>query len=184
MKRTLIALAAVLLAGLTFETPAVEAGGVRLGFGGPLPSFTARPSGRHAYSKGHSRAYQAARICKNKKKTSSAVARASRPSPRVKVARAQTIKQKLREKAVASTVKTKAREPEEAPTEEVETTVTETDPVTAPEDEAAAPVETTAATATGATDESAAEVPPVPAKKPDCKKFVPSVGLTITVPCI
>lgn len=79
--KSLIAVAAALAAGVTLLTPAAEAGGgVRLGFGGPLGSFVARPTQGY-YSPSYSQRSYGSPSC-DKPKYRSAHSYDSRPSPK------------------------------------------------------------------------------------------------------
>ena len=209
MTRTtfLAALTVSALGSLAF-TGAAEAGGLRLGFGGPMASFLAVPT--HGRSSGYSdpSSYGGGHCAK--KRAPSQVASYAHVAPRraeghqaePKFARAEARPAHHETVKVASIAKE---------TTAAKSVVTETAPVTVSDaatttgttgsmaltqtDMAAAKAETAAATA-----DPAAETPVVvaetttvaaapalvtdePGKDVGCKKFIPSVGVTVTVGC-
>ena len=148
----LFALATALLATVTMFASGAEAGfKIRLGFGGPLPAFTAYGNSGGSYERNYApkRRYQAARHYEKAP---------ARVIKKAKIAKA--VEAEPEAKVVA-----KAAETENSSIAAAETQVSE---VTTP-----APVETAAATVKDAE----------PSAKLDCKKFFPSVGMTLTVPC-
>jgi len=144
----IFAITTALLAAVTMFASGAEAGfKIRLGFGGPLPAFTAYGnSGGHYAPK---RRYQAARHYEK------APVRVTR---KAKIAKA--VEDEPEAKVVA-----KAAETENS---SIAAAATQVSAVTTP-----APVETAAATLEDVE----------PGAKIDCKKFFPSVGMTLTVPC-
>ena len=143
MTRTILAIATAFLAVMTVFASAADAGfKVRLGFGGPLPAFTAHgPSksyGQKRYSK--KRSYRAKR-------------------------KARTAKKRIvKRKAAAKTAKTA---PIKTDAENENSTIS-----TASLDK-----NETIETEVIAKDE------PKATRKVGCKKFFPTVGMTLTVPC-
>lgn len=222
-KSILAALTVSVLGSLTL-TATAEAGGLRLGFGGPMASFVAKPthgggSGGYKAPSMYGRGAQCA-----KKRPQTQVASRHRPEPRhvapkivrneakparqekVQAASVQreTSKPKTRVAAVARTVTKTAEQAETATstnaspvessgalalaqTENAATTAAanaETPVVEAVEE----PVVVAETTVTPAdTTVTAAAQPEVtaeePAKDVGCKKFIPSVGVTIDVGC-
>jgi hypothetical protein len=158
MTKSLLTLATVLLAATTMLTSAAEAGfKVRLGFGGPLPSFTAYGNSGSYGRNCHKRAYRTAHYDK-------APVRVSR-------------------KAALSAPVAQADEKSEADTAPVTVAAVEENSsiVVGPTEPAKVMAETKAVepvkTASATPSEAPAE------HKIDCKKFFPSVGMTLSVPC-
>ncbi len=143
MTRTILAIATAFLAVMTVFASAADAGfKVRLGFGGPLPAFTAHgPSksyGQKRYSK--KRSYRAKRKARTAKKRI-----VKRKAP---VETAKTAPIKTDAENENSTISTASLDKNET----IETEVI-------------------------AKDE------PKATRKVGCKKFFPTVGMTLTVPC-
>ncbi len=143
MTRTILAIATAFLAVMTVFASAADAGfKVRLGFGGPLPAFTAHgPSksyGQKRYSK--KRSYRAKRKARTAKK------RIAKRKATVKTAKTAPIKTDAENEN--STISTASLDKNET----IETEVI-------------------------AKDE------PKATRKVGCKKFFPTVGMTLTVPC-
>ncbi len=158
MTKSLVAIATAILAATTLLTSTAEAGmRVHLGFGG-LPPYMTNYNKQSAYDRKPARKrYRAAR--------------------RQQKAPARQVAKKATKESVAKT------EPkvEKAPAKVAETenssisvaAISETSKADAKPVATAKPVETAAV----APDEATAP------RSIDCKKFVPSVGLTLTVPC-
>jgi hypothetical protein len=159
MKKTLITVATATFAVMTLFASAAEAGfKVHIGFGFPIGGFSGHSGGYggHHYRK---RYYVHRKV-----------------KPKVQVAKKPS--------AAKSTV----AKVEEAPKPVVDTAENENSSITtaavAEAEEQAADKSTEAADKT-----AAAAVEPAPADEPktvkklDCKKFFPSVGMTLTVPC-
>ena len=148
MTRTILAIATAFLAVMTVFASAADAGfGVRLGFGGPLPAFTAHgPSksyGQKRYT--NKRSYRAAK----KRKSRAAKKRiVKRKTTAKKVETAKTAPIKTDAENENSTISTASLDKNET----IETEVT-------------------------AKDE------PKVSRNVGCKKFFPTVGMTLTVPC-
>lgn len=148
MTRTILAIATAFLAVMTVFASAADAGfKARLGFGGPLPAFTAHgPSksyGKKRYSK--KRSYRAAK----KRKARTAKKRiVKRKTTAKKVETAKTAPIKTDAENENSTISTASLDKNET----IETEVI-------------------------AKDE------PKATRKVGCKKFFPTVGMTLTVPC-
>jgi hypothetical protein len=220
--RTIIALAATLMTATTASTPAAEAGmGVRLGFGGPLGSFVARPTSPGAYQQPAYASSRASRnaYCAKDKKRAMAAAAARREAAEEKAERRRELMEEAQEKAerrrkmlaaakreklttrlakaASSVVKSEASSAEktesEVPTSVVVAKanagtpdVTPTPAVTKSVAEEPAPVVEERAPVAEATVEE--PKPKAKAKKRadkalDCKKFVPTAGITISVSC-
>lgn len=164
MNKSLVALFAALIAAATMFASTAEAGfKIRLGFGGPLPSFTAHGNGGYAKRHYYRKRYIARRAAK---KTVVAKSKPSAP----KVAKKEVSEPQVVAKAPAEVVE----EPEViADSENSSITTAALDPAVAGTQ--AAPVEVKADAATA--------VEPKRTSKIDCKKFFPSVGMTLTVPC-
>jgi hypothetical protein len=143
MTRTILAIATAFLAVMTVFASAADAGfKVRLGFGGPLPAFTAH---------GPSKSYGQKRYSKKRSYRAKRKARAAK-------------KRIAKRKATAKTVKTA---PIKTDAENENSTIS-----TASLDK-----NETIETEVIAKDE------PKATRKVGCKKFFPTVGMTLTVPC-
>ncbi|MES0384729.1 MAG: hypothetical protein ABUJ98_09070 [Hyphomicrobium sp.] len=143
MTRTILAIATAFLAVMTVFASAADAGfKVRLGFGGPLPAFTAHgPSksyGQKRYSK--KRSYRAKRKARTAKK------RIVKRKPTAKTVETAPIKTDAENEN--STISTASLDKNET-------------------------IET----------EAIAKDEPKATRKVGCKKFFPTVGMTLTVPC-
>jgi hypothetical protein len=148
MTRTILAIATAFLAVMTVFASAADAGfKVRLGFGGPLPSFTAH---------GPSKSYGAKRH-KKKRIYRAAKQRKARPLKN-RVAKRKTIAKKV-ETAKTAPIKTETDNQNST----ISTASLENDEI----------VET----------EVEAKDEPETIRNVGCKKFFPTVGMTLTVPC-
>jgi hypothetical protein len=145
MTRTILAIATAFLAVMTVFASAAEAGfQVRLGFGSPLPAFTA-----HGPSKSYSaKRHKKKRIYKAAKKRKARPAKKRVVKKKTTVETAKTAPVKTEAENENSTISTASLDKNET----VETEVT-------------------------AKDE------PKTARNVGCKKFFPTVGMTLTVPC-
>jgi hypothetical protein len=237
--RTMIALAAALTSAPALFTSSAEAGmGVRLGFGGPLGSFVARPSGGGAYQPAYtsSRGYGSptcdrtkAAIAARREREEAALRRrkimeaaaerreklaaiaaakreklaeAAAAAKREKLAEAAAERrEKLAEAAAERREKLATRQAEANKAEKAETSapvssVLVAKATTGTPDVAPAPAEATInledapeTTAKAKPVKKKAEVPTAAtstepsAKALDCKMFVPSAGVTVSVPC-
>jgi hypothetical protein len=172
MNTKLIALASALAATTALASAAEAGGGVRLGFGVPLGSFVATPA--HG---GNS--YRAPRV-----KKAPAMHAAKKPQkPAQRVAKAEP-RQEARKETVVDKTETKTK---------TEVTTEKTAPVTGssaliqgtiPADESA-PGTTAPDVKAEAPPEAAvtAHTDQVPDESEDCKKFIPAVGMTVSVGC-
>ncbi len=148
MTRTILAIATAFLAAMTVFASAAEAGfKVGLGFGGPLPAFTA-----HSPSKSYgAKRYKKKRVYRAAKK------RKARPAKK-RIVKRKTFTKKV-ETAKTAPIKTETKNENStistASLDKEETIETETKP----KDE------------------------PVASRNIGCKKFFPTVGMTLTVPC-
>jgi hypothetical protein len=223
--RTILALAATLTTAATTFTPSAEAG-VRLGFGGPLGSFVARPSSPGAYQSGYAsprsygnpycdrtKAAMAARrereeaalrrrkileAAAERREKLAAIAAAKRE--KLAEAAAAAKREKLAEAAAERREKLAARQAE-AKAAKVETTAPVAPVLVAKATAGTPDVEPKSAEATAILDEVAPAPPKAKtgkkradapaetvstepaAKGLDCKMFVPSAGVTVSVPC-
>jgi hypothetical protein len=154
MNKLLLAIATAILAATTLFASAAEAGGlkVRLGFGGPLPSFTA-----HGNSGGYHKPRRKRHYVRRKAKSKVHVTKKASTAKGSDVAKIED-KPDAQDAAVNenSSISTAALpKGDEARDEPVDAAVDATATVDAPK----------------------------AGKKVDCKKFFPSVGMTLTVPC-
>jgi hypothetical protein len=224
--RPILALAAALTAAVTTFAPAADAG-VRLGFGGPLGSFVARPSGGGGYQPayGSSRSYgspycdrtKAAMAARREREEAAlrrrkileaaaerreklaAVAAAKRE--KLAEAAAAAKREKLAEAAADRREKLAARRTE-ASTEKAEMATPVSAVLVAKATAGTPDIEPKPAEATAILEDAAPAAPPKAktgkkrpdapaetastepaAKGLDCKMFVPSAGITVSVPC-
>ena len=175
MNKSLIALFATLIAAATAFAPAADAGfKVRLGFGGPLPGFTAHGPGHGGYGHRH---YQRKRyIVRHVTRSKERVAKKAAPAaPKV----AKVEKKVSKPKVIAQLPVEEIKADKVAEIENSSITTALADPIEASvtaEPEASTPApQPTAAIADTKTERTASKI--------DCKKFFPSVGMTLTVPC-
>jgi hypothetical protein len=170
MNKSLVALIVALIAAATTFSSAAEAGlRIRLGFGGPLPSFTAHGNGGH-YSKHHHRKRYIARRVKKEK-----VYVAKRKVSEPKVAKVEKV---AKPKVIATAPIIEPDVIADSENSSITTAALETGDTTAAVDtDAVTPVEVKADAATTEPKREKA------ASKLDCKKFFPSVGMTLSVPC-
>ncbi len=198
---THIAAATTLIVAITMMAPVAEAGGgVRLQFGYPLGSFVARPCSSCSSSKSyshHSHGYAAKKAAARRKAI--AEARAAKLAARraaIAEAKAEARRERLAEARRQARLGKQRHEAEEKEVARIDTDAPESAPLPV------RPVEEEANVAVGEpkviisnaktarVEEETMSVAPAPVKKAsaplkptDCKKFVPSAGLTITVPC-
>ena len=143
MTRTILAIATAFLAVMTVFASAADAGfKVRLGFGGPLPAFTAHGPSK-SYGQKH---YTKKRSYRAKRKARTATKRIVKRKTTGKTAKTAPIKTDAENEN--STISTASLDKNET----IETEVI-------------------------AKDE------PKATRKVGCKKFFPTVGMTLTVPC-
>jgi hypothetical protein len=171
MNKSLVALIVALIAIATTFSSAAEAGlRIRLGFGGPLPSFVAHGNGGYSQKHYHRKRYITRRVKKEKvyvakrKVSEPKVAKVEKVAPKV-VATAPIVEPDVIADSENSSITSAALETDTADT----TAAVDTDTV--------APV---AVKADAGTTEPRREKA---ASKLDCKKFFPSVGMTLSVPC-
>lgn len=198
-KSIAFAAATLVLAGLSHATPAEAGGGVRLQFGFPLGSFVARPcascGSSHRY--GHANHYTAERKAAARR-AAMAEARAEKAAAARRTAIAEVRREALaearrlarqrkqNEEKVAASEVTEGNAPEAAPLPERNTSRANMDvAVGEPQVILAEPakIEQVAAAPVVSVVDVPARKPAAPLKPLDCKKFIPSAGLTITVPC-
>jgi hypothetical protein len=170
MNAKLLAIASALAATAALASAAEAGGGVRLGFRGPLGTFVATPSHGPAYGGGGS-GYR--KSMKRKAPVAHAARKPEKVAPRV-----------------AKAEPTPA--PAKAAPKEAETTTEQTvAPVTGSSAliQGSIPAETPPGEAEKPAPEVKAEAPSEPAKTaategPEaCKRFVPAVGVTVSVDC-
>jgi hypothetical protein len=173
MNKSLVAIIVALVAAATIFSSAAEAGfKIRLGFGGPLHAFNAHGNGG-GYSKKHyhRKRYIARRVKKEK------VYVAKRKVSEPKVAKVEKI---AKPKVIATAPIVEPDVIADSENSSITTAALETDTVdttAAVDTDTVAPVEVKADAATAAPKGEKA------ASKLDCKKFFPSVGMTLSVPC-
>lgn len=172
MNKTLVAIATAILAATTLFGSAAEAGfKVRIGFGFPIGGFSAHNGSGYGEHRRHRRHQYVQRKVKKKIHVTKAPSRTTK-----EVAKAEPEVNTVPETA------SKAAETENSSiaTAAVETTEPTTEE-TAPENTA----ETTAETAKVAAETAGTTTAdgPKTVNKLDCKKFFPSVGMTLSVPC-
>ena len=201
MKKTILTLAALLVAVAAVFTAPAHAGGKRLQFGHPLGSFVAKShSGGSSY--GHRRSRRTHRAYAAKKAAARRAA-ARRAAVRKAAARRLAAKKAAKARAVA------ARRRKSASVRRVAAVATQNDviklaPVKASaiagantlefEDErgevAVLPAVTEVKAVNGTTDSTEVATEEVETENDyddtvelECKRFIPSAGLTITIPC-
>ncbi|MFA5898413.1 MAG: hypothetical protein WC829_04795 [Hyphomicrobium sp.] len=169
MNKSPIAIAlAALIAAIAFASSAQAGFKIRLGFGGPLPAFTAHSGGYSSSRHYHRKRYVERRV--RVKKEKAVAKRKSSPAPRV--AKKDTSVKKPTKVATAPTP-----EPDViADNENSSITAASIEPI-------ATSVDVTEAEQSKTTVGSVEAKPAKSASKLDCKKFFPSVGMTLTVPC-
>jgi len=168
-------IAAFICAATTFASGAEAGFRIRLGFGGPLPAFTAHGNSYHGAREYHRKRYVARHTVK-KPKVHVAKKKAT-PEPKV-------AKRQQWEKVAAKPATNKPLAIAEVPAGALADTENSSiataslevsGPTAAPEDAKAIDVPVR--------KPKPATVPEKTASKLDCKKFFPSVGMTLTVPC-
>ena len=171
MNKSLVAIIVALVAAATIFSSAAEAGfKIRLGFGGPLHAFNAHGNGG-GYSKKHyhRKRYIARRVKKEK------VYVAKRKVSEPKVAKVEKI---AKPKVIATAPIIEPDVIADSENSSITTAALETvDSTAAVDTDTVTPVEVKADTATTEPKSEKA------ASKLDCKKFFPSVGMTLSVPC-
>jgi hypothetical protein len=173
MTKTLVAIAAAFLAVTTLCSAAEAGFKVRIGFGFPLGGFNAHHGGGYAH-RHHRRHRYVVRRAKKKVHVAKAKTYAPKKVAAKKVAPKQIAKA---EPAVIATpepiVKTETENSSITPVE----AVTETSSTEKTAETTAETADVTADAATPVADD------PKTVNKLDCKKFFPSVGMTLSVPC-
>jgi hypothetical protein len=180
MNKSPVAIIVALIAAATMFASGAQAGfKIRLGFGGPLPAFTAHGGNYHSERHYHRKRYLARRVVKKEKVY---VAKRKTTSEPKKVI-AKTVTKKPEAVATAPVTAPEViadNENSSISTASLDTAVVDPALVKEGEVPAVEPAKVSAATE------------PVQAAKPkttqaasklDCKKFFPSVGMTLTVPC-
>jgi hypothetical protein len=203
MNTKLFALASALVATAALASAATAGDGVRLNFGGPLGTFTATPSrgggggGGNAGAYSKPPAYQAAR-------------KPDKPAPRVakgdteKSGASETTDTASQETESPRLTGTSALIQQSTPVETHEGDAAAADasatPATEVKAEAPAPAAEPSKVTTAATDKAPAETDPAPAatdqaaastdqapastdESGNCKKFIPAIGMTVSVGC-
>lgn len=193
MNTKLIALASAIVATTALASAAEAGGGVRLGFGGPLGTFVATPShgGGGAYQSPRARkkapVAQAARkpeIVRAARKPE-VVQAARKPDKAPRVAKSEPAPKLVKETTAASKVTEEAATEEAAPVTGSSALIQGSIPVqeqdgaattqqAAPEVRAEAPSAEQTVTATAPAEQETSG---------NCKKFIPAVGMTVSVGC-
>jgi hypothetical protein len=171
MSKSPVAFIAALIAVATMFSSAAEAGlRIRLGFGGPLPGFTAFGNGGgHGSRHYHRKRYVERRYVKKEKVH---VAKKAKSEPKI----AKVEKKVSKPQVIA---KAPIVEPDVIADSENSSITSAALDTAAIEPETLTPV----AVKTDAGEPKATSKPEKAASKLDCKKFFPSVGMTLSVPC-
>jgi hypothetical protein len=170
MNKSPVAFIAALIAVATMFSSAAEAGlRIRLGFGGPLPGFTAFGNGGHASRHYHRKRYVERRYVKKEKVY---VAKKAKSEPKV----AKVEKKVSKPQVVA---KAPIVEPDVIADNENSSITSAALDTAALEPETVTPI----SVKDEAVEPKATSKPEKAASKLDCKKFFPSVGMTLSVPC-
>jgi hypothetical protein len=170
MFKSPVALIAALIAAATIFSSAAEAGfKIHLGFGGPLHAFNAHGNGGYKQHH-HRRRYIVRRIVKKEKVYVAKHKTTSEP----KVAK---VEKKVSKPVVVATVP--VIEPDVIADSENSSITTAALDTASIEPPTVTPVEVKA----DATEAKTSSKPEKAASKLDCKKFFPSVGMTLSVPC-
>ncbi len=184
IKSPLVILAAILAAATMFASTAQAGFKIRLGFGGPLPAFNAYGNGGGYSHRHYSRKrYYGRRVVKKEKVY---VAKKAEPKVAAKKYKPEKVAAKPVTKKQVSVASAATTEPEViADTENSSIAAALEQPAIAPtalKVEDAVQVQPATTAATPLTPETTSK-PTKAASKLDCKKFFPSVGMTLTVPC-
>jgi hypothetical protein len=173
MTKSPVVIIAAIIAAVTMLASSAQAGiKIRLGFGGPLPVFTAHGNSYSSAPQYHRKRYIARRV--KKEKTYVAKRKTSEP----KVAKASA--KKPAEVAKATPEPEVIADSENSSITAAGFEAAAIDPVVVKADEAIAVQPIKAAETSVVLPE---QKPVKAAGKLDCKKFFPSVGMTLTVPC-
>lgn len=172
MNKSLIAIAAAVLAAAIGFASSAEAGfKIHLGFGGPLHAFG--NSGGYSHQRYKRRSYVARRsvtkkvhVAAKKSQPTETVAKVEEPEVVAALPVAETITTVENEN---SSITTAAVDPSLVTSPETPATTAAVEP------EKAAPLAVEPAATEPKREKSASKL--------DCKKFFPSVGMTLTVPC-
>ncbi len=175
MNKSLIAIAAAVLAAAIGFASSAEAGfKIHLGFGGPL-FFGHGNSGGYSYQHYKRRSYVASRsvakkihVATKKSEPTETVAKVEQPEVVAALPVAETITTVETEN---SSITTAAVDPSLVTSPETPATTAAVEPIKA----ATLPVKPAAEASSPKLEKSASKI--------DCKKFFPSVGMTLTVPC-
>ncbi|CAN1722478.1 conserved exported protein of unknown function [Hyphomicrobium sp. 1Nfss2.1] len=176
MKWSPLALLAAIICAVTAFASTAEAGfRVRLGFGGPLPAFTAHGNSYHGAREYHRKRY----VARHRVKKPKVHVAKKKAAPEPKVAKKQQ-REKVAAKPVTKKVVAVATAPIATPADTENSSIT-TASLEASEPTAA--IENTESIDVQIPEPKPAIKPSKQASKLDCKKFFPSVGMTLTVPC-
>lgn len=187
-----VALIAALLAAAVMFASSAQAGfRVRLGFGGPLPAFTAHGGGYSGERQYYRKRYVERRVTRKKEKVHVAKRKTtSEPKVAMKDVEQKVAKKEAPEPKTAKKEKSTPKRQAVAavPAEPGVSADSENSSIASDELEAQQ-TSVPGAELQAAAQPAVAQVPP-PERKPaqsvsklDCKKFFPSVGMTLTVPC-
>ncbi len=186
MASKLIALAATVMVSATLATAAQAGGGVRLNFGGPLGTFTATPA-HGGGAAGHQKPVKRKPVIEARRPKAEKPARVAKaPAPtKVEISKPTVVTVSPTDTAAEST----------PPTSGSSALIQGQIPADATPDAAAAQTEPSAAETAPAQSSAPAQASaPAPSQTvtaatdttPDengCKKFVPAVGMTVSVGC-
>lgn len=184
MKRSPLALAAAIICAVTAYASGAEAGfRVHLGFGGPLPGFTAYGNSYHGAREYHRERYVARHTVKKPKThvaRSETAKKKAEPEPKVaKKRQREQVAAKPAPKKVAPVAKAPVADPSDTENSSIATASLDGshsgDTPSATEDAKAVDVQVPEPKPTTKPEKTASKL--------DCKKFFPSVGMTLTVPC-
>lgn len=192
---TIAAAAATVFISSTALIPVAEAGGgVRLKFGYPLGSFVARPCGscgssyrgshnshRNSYAAQRRAAIIAKKRAAEKAARRSAIAEARRQKA-AEIRRARIAAARADARRLARLNKDRQQEQDVAQAD-IEPAAPQTAPLPVRPEFQWSDIAIGEPNVIVAENKKVVAAPPAPAKPLDCKKFVPSAGLTITVPC-
>lgn len=187
-----VAVAVVLAAAATFSSTADAAGGVRLGFGGPLGTFTATPSKGAGSSNFHApRVKQAARKSRAAAPVRQAAKRSEKVAPRIagraeRASRTSPSSEAPRQVVAKADIASDRVAPLTGSSALIQSALlyTEHDEMRAPTGHEATAEAPAGQDSAVDADEMATEASRVESRgTATCSKFIPAVGMTVTVAC-
>lgn len=195
----LAAATALVAAGTSFSPTTAQAGGIRLGFGVPLGAFVAHSMAEDSYRRERAyerreRSYSAVRAEREARAAASARERAARRAAKVRateLARAEARADNAKAEAKSELAKlNKAKDDTVQETASVtpaaeasKEKVAAVSPATTEVKEVKTAATSTAENTTSEPVEDTSKTEPKSTGKRDCKKFIPAVGVTISVGC-